>query len=80
MNGYGPTECSVTVVRGDIIPGGEITIGKPVANHRAFVLDGNLDCVERGEQGELFIVGNGVGRDTLISLSLQRINFSSRVG
>ena len=65
VNGYGPTECSVTVVRGDIVPGGEITIGKPVDNHCAFVLDEHLNQVDPGEQGELFIVGKGVGRGYL---------------
>jgi non-ribosomal peptide synthetase-like protein len=62
VNGYGPTECAVTCVRGDIVPGGPITIGRPVPGMQAFVLDEALDDVAPGSQGELCIGGAGVAR------------------
>jgi non-ribosomal peptide synthetase-like protein len=64
-NGYGPTECTVTVVRGIVQAGHPVTIGRPVRGHRAFVVDESL--VERpdGETGELLISGAGVARGYL---------------
>jgi non-ribosomal peptide synthetase-like protein len=62
VNGYGPTECAVTCLRGDIVPGGPITIGRPVPGMEAFVLDDALQPVREGEQGELCMGGAGVAR------------------
>ena len=62
VNGYGPTECAVTCLRGDIVPGGPITIGRPVPGMLAFVLDDALQPVREGEQGELCMGGTGVAR------------------
>lgn len=64
-NGYGPTECSVTVVRGRLQPGKPVTIGTPVPGHRAALLDGNLLEVTDGETGELCIAGPGLARGYL---------------
>lgn len=38
VNGYGPTECTVTCTRGDIAPGEAVTIGRAVPGSRAHVL------------------------------------------
>lgn len=62
VNGYGPTECAVTCLRGDILPGQPITIGRPVPGMQAWVLDENLCEVAPGEQGELCMGGAGVAR------------------
>ncbi|KUR71252.1 hypothetical protein AQZ52_11345 [Novosphingobium fuchskuhlense] len=62
VNGYGPTECAVTCLRGDIVPGGPITIGRPVPGMEAYVLDDALQQVTEGEQGELCMGGAGVAR------------------
>ncbi len=62
VNGYGPTECAVTCLRGDIVPGGPITIGQPVPGMQAYVLDEALDLVPEGAQGELCMGGAGVAR------------------
>lgn len=64
-NGYGPTECTVTVVRGQVVPGEEVTIGRPVPPHTAHVLDAELRPVPAGEPGELCIAGPGVARGYL---------------
>lgn len=62
VNGYGPTECAVTCLRGDILPGQPITIGRPVPGMRAWVLDAALNEVPLGEPGELCMGGAGVAR------------------
>ncbi len=64
-NGYGPTECSVTVVRTPVRPGDPVTIGWPVQGNRAWVLDEALEPVERGTAGELCITGPSVARGYL---------------
>lgn len=61
-NGYGPTECTVTVVRGRVKPGESVTIGKPVRGSQAWVLDGSLAILPDGEAGELCISGAGLAR------------------
>ncbi len=62
VNGYGPTECTVTVVRGDVRVGETVTIGDPVPGHTAWVLDTDLCEVPRGEPGELCLAGIGLAR------------------
>ena len=54
-NGYGPTECTVTVIRGRIEAKSPIVIGEPIRGHRAWVLDADLQPVAAGEIGELCI-------------------------
>ncbi len=46
VNGYGPTECTVTVVRADVMPGQPVTIGRAIDGSEAHVLaaDGEL-CI-----------------------------------
>jgi non-ribosomal peptide synthetase-like protein len=62
VNGYGPTECTVTCLRGDVVAGGAITIGRPVPGVQAWVLDSDLQPVPVGEQGELCIGGVALAR------------------
>ena len=64
-NGYGPTECSVTVVRTRIREGQPITIGLPVPGNQAWILDEELREVENGACGELCISGAGLARGYL---------------
>ena len=64
-NGYGPTECSVTVVRAPVRAGEPVTIGKPVNGNLAYVVDSDLAEVPEGETGELVIAGAGVARGYL---------------
>ncbi len=64
-NGYGPTECSVTVVRTPVRAGEPVTIGWPVEGNHAWVLDEHLDEVPPGTPGELCIGGAGVARGYL---------------
>ena len=62
VNGYGPTECTVTCLRGPVHAGRPISIGTPVAGMVAWVLDDALEPVAPGEQGELCLGGTGLAR------------------
>lgn len=72
MNAYGPTECSddVThfVVSQPDPQARHLPIGWPVAGTQLYVLrqdDGHWMACPRGEAGELFVGGTGVGRGYL---------------
>ncbi len=65
-NSYGPTETTVIssswrVPEGD----GPISIGRPAANTRCYVLDGHGNLQPAGIPGELYIGGAAVGRGYL---------------
>jgi non-ribosomal peptide synthetase-like protein len=62
VNGYGPTECTVTVVRADITADSPICIGRAVPGSEALVLDERLRPVEHGDSGELCIRGRSLAR------------------
>ncbi|NDG64560.1 MAG: amino acid adenylation protein, partial [Planctomycetes bacterium] len=61
-NGYGPTECTVTVVRTQIYSGVAVTIGRPVEGHTVRIVDEALGEVAIGCEGELCISGIGLAR------------------
>jgi amino acid adenylation domain-containing protein len=69
VNNYGPTEGTVVATSGVIRPSpnplGVPSIGKPIANVRAYVVDDQLDPVAMGTPGELLIGGDGVARGYL---------------
>ncbi|MBP2328386.1 non-ribosomal peptide synthetase-like protein [Kibdelosporangium banguiense] len=60
VNGYGPTECTVTCLRQDIVAGQPIAIGRAVPGMQAWVLDENLTPVAAGQRGELCMAGAGL--------------------
>ncbi|XVQ85648.1 amino acid adenylation domain-containing protein [Microbispora siamensis] len=67
VNEYGPTETTVgcteyRIEPGAAVPGGVITIGRPVWNTRMYVLDARLRPVPPGVTGELYIAGDLVAR------------------
>jgi amino acid adenylation domain-containing protein len=65
VNGYGPTEVSVTSVRERVREGEPITIGRPIRGLQAWVLNESLEEVGAEERGELCIGGIGLARGYL---------------
>lgn len=66
INNYGPTECTVVATSGTVCAeaerAGRPSIGRPIANAKALILDPALQRVAPGEAGELCISGALVGR------------------
>jgi amino acid adenylation domain-containing protein len=63
-NMYGPTETTIwsTVHRIDGSDDRTVSIGKPIANTQAYILDGNENPVPIGVPGELYLGGDGLAR------------------
>lgn len=65
-NYYGPTEATIDVSRLEVTDTPRpVTIGRPAANTRVYVLDGNGRPCPVGVPGELYISGVQVGRGYL---------------
>ncbi|GIJ45288.1 hypothetical protein Val02_21740 [Virgisporangium aliadipatigenens] len=63
FHAYGPTETTVWSTLDEIPePVGEVTIGRPVANTRVYLLDGRQRPVPIGTAGEVCVGGAGVAR------------------
>jgi amino acid adenylation domain-containing protein len=65
FNNYGPTECTVVATSGAVLPSvdGDLpTIGRPIADAKALILDDELRPVAPGQIGELCLGGLLVGR------------------
>ncbi|TDR94308.1 Pls/PosA family non-ribosomal peptide synthetase [Enterovirga rhinocerotis] len=60
FNTYGPTEATVVATACEALPGQPVTIGRPIANYTAYVVDESGRLCGPGEQGELWIGGPGV--------------------
>ena len=60
FNTYGPTEATVVATAAEVVPGGTLTIGKPIANYTSYIVDEDLNLLPHGIQGELLIGGPGV--------------------
>ncbi len=59
---YGPSEDTTYSTFALRAPGGPATIGKPISNTRAYILDEDLHPVPLGAVGELHISGAGLAR------------------
>jgi amino acid adenylation domain-containing protein len=67
-NLYGPTEAAIDVTHWECRrddPPGAVPIGKPIANMRAYILDGRGEPLPVGVPGELYLGGVGVARGYL---------------
>ena len=72
LNTYGPTETTITATVAELAIGKPVTIGRPLPNYSAILLDEQGRPVQVGESGELCIGGPGlalgyVGRPDLTS-------------
>lgn len=67
LNLYGSTEVGADVTAFEVLPQheGAVPIGRPIANSRAYVLDGNGRLLPQGAVGELFIGGDGLAQGYL---------------
>ena len=69
VNNYGPTECTVVatsgVVSSDQNPDGLPSIGRPIANTQAYILDEKMHELPVGTPGELYVGGAGLARGYL---------------
>ena len=62
MNGYGPTETTISCTMKVIADSKNITIGAPNGNVQVYVVDKENKILPDGETGELVVAGLGVGR------------------
>lgn len=66
VNNYGPTEATVVATSGDVVPGPQApSIGRPIDNTGAHILDAWLRPVPEGVVGELYLSGRGLARGYL---------------
>jgi amino acid adenylation domain-containing protein/non-ribosomal peptide synthase protein (TIGR01720 family) len=64
-NLYGPTEYTINTLGGGTDDSATPTVGQPIWNTRAHILDGWLRPVPDGTAGELYIAGAGLARGYL---------------
>lgn len=75
VNTYGPTEATVIATFADCHPDRPVSIGRPLPNYTAYILDSHLRPVEEGETGELYLGGMGLARGYVGRPDLTRERF-----
>ncbi|MDQ6893670.1 MAG: amino acid adenylation domain-containing protein [Acidobacteriota bacterium] len=61
-NMYGPTETTIWSCVEEVTEDGPVSIGRPIANTRVYILDDEFRPVPEGVPAEIFIAGDGVAR------------------
>ncbi|HVC69629.1 MAG TPA: condensation domain-containing protein [Acidimicrobiales bacterium] len=74
-NAYGAVETTVYSTMARVERTGPITIGRPIANTRVYVLDGHGRPVPLGATGELLVAGDGVASGYLDRPELSELAF-----
>jgi amino acid adenylation domain-containing protein len=74
-NLFGPTETTIWSTVARVRPGEPITIGRPIANTEAHVLDRAMQPVPVGVAGELYLGGAGLARGYLNRPELTQTRF-----
>lgn len=78
VNEYGPTETTIAAIAHEGLDIQSINIiGKPIANNKIYILDGNLKPVPVGIMGEICISGAGLSRGYLNNDKLTSEKFVS---
>ena len=80
MNGYGPTEATISCMMEVVEDGNDITIGIPAANVYVATLDPDGRLQPPGVIGELVIMGDGVGRGYIGREDLTKKSFITLLG
>ncbi len=81
VNGYGPTETTVLSTLWWVPEDAtEISLGRPIANTRLYLLNEDLTPVDSGEVGELCIAGVGVALEYVNRPGLTRERFVAEPG
>ncbi len=75
INGYGPTEATVYATFKELKGNEKITIGRPLANVKTYVLDNQLNLLPANIIGNLYIGGEGLARGYLNNEKLTKENF-----
>ncbi len=75
LNTYGPTEATVVATATELVPGQPVTIGRPIANYTAYVVDETFAPVQSGGTGELLIGGPGVAMGYIGQPELTAVKF-----
>jgi acyl-coenzyme A synthetase/AMP-(fatty) acid ligase/acyl carrier protein len=65
LNLYGSSEVAADVMYDEVDSGDLVTIGRPIANTRVYVLDECLRVVPEGVPGGVYVCGEGVARGYL---------------
>ncbi|MCT4599273.1 MAG: amino acid adenylation domain-containing protein, partial [Marinifilaceae bacterium] len=74
-NMYGPTETTIWSTVKDLTTNNNVTIGKPIVNTQAYIVDKN-NCIQPiGCKGELCIAGDGLARGYLNRQELTKEKF-----
>ena len=84
-NLYGPTEDTTYSTYTLVKRGASVTVGRPIANTQAYILDTHLNPVPIGVAGELYLAGEGLargyyGRPDLTAERFVRDPFSADAG
>ncbi len=61
-NLYGPTEYTINALGADLADSTNSSVGTPIFNTRAYILDENLQPTLPGVAGELYLAGEGTAR------------------
>nr|A0A1U9YHZ2.1 RecName: Full=Nonribosomal peptide synthetase verP; Short=NRPS verP; AltName: Full=Verticillin biosynthesis cluster protein P [Clonostachys rogersoniana]AQZ42163.1 putative nonribosomal peptide synthase [Gliocladium sp.] len=62
-NAYGPAECSILTSIERLIPGDQVTVGRPLSTVRVYILDEDQHPMAPGDRGEVCVAGVQVLRD-----------------
>ncbi|MCP4668737.1 MAG: AMP-binding protein, partial [Deltaproteobacteria bacterium] len=74
-NMYGPTETTIWSTIEEVKSGADISIGRPIDNTSAYILDKNLNPVPPGVSGAFYLGGDGVTKGYLKRPELTAKNF-----